>query len=228
MVGMGFDAKAAEQRELLRALGVDGRRGGTALDLGCGPGYQSAALLELGFERVLAVDSCGALLDELNRHLHGPAIECVQGDLVDAVAGQPRHSIAAVVCMGDTLTHLDSTAEIRRLFRTTFDALRPGGVFVLTFRDLSVDVTDEQRFVLVRADEQRLMTCVLEYESDVVWVHDVVHSLVGGRWSMAVGRYRKLRLAAAVLHAELEAAGFVVNVDRPVGRLHSIVATRGG
>jgi hypothetical protein len=48
MTGVPFDIKVAEQRTLLEVLGMAGRSG-VALDLGCGPGYQSAALAQLGF-----------------------------------------------------------------------------------------------------------------------------------------------------------------------------------
>ena len=43
MVGMPFADNVAEQRDLLRTLGV-GPGAGLAVDLGCGPGYQAVAL----------------------------------------------------------------------------------------------------------------------------------------------------------------------------------------
>src|SRR5262249_25621880 len=48
-----FDSKVAEQQALLEQLGIGRRRGGRAVDLGCGSGFQSLALARLGY-RVLA------------------------------------------------------------------------------------------------------------------------------------------------------------------------------
>jgi 2-polyprenyl-3-methyl-5-hydroxy-6-metoxy-1,4-benzoquinol methylase len=61
-----FDAKVAEQQHVvLERLGVTARNGtATAVDLGCGSGFQSGALARLGFE-VLAIDFSQRLLAEL-------------------------------------------------------------------------------------------------------------------------------------------------------------------
>jgi len=39
--------------------------------------------------------------------------------------------------MGDTLTHLSSPDAVRRLFSAVAAALAPGGLFILTWRDLT-------------------------------------------------------------------------------------------
>jgi SAM-dependent methyltransferase len=226
MSGLSFAAKVAEQREVLRALGIVGTRGGLAVDLGCGPGYQSAALLDLGFERVVAVDGCAALLEELASHTRSRAIETVCDDLRTALAARPPGSAAAIVCVGDTLTHLDSLAEIERLVDDVHAALAPGGRCAFTYRDLTADVPDTQRVHLVRADATRVLTCVLDYEPDEVWINDLLHMRQLDGWTLEVGRYRKLRLAPALVRGMLEAAGFVVDVDRPQGHLHALAATR--
>ena len=66
MVGAPFERKAAEQKALLTELGIGQGAHGLAIDLGCGPGYQSAALADLGFSRVIAIDASQTLLDELS------------------------------------------------------------------------------------------------------------------------------------------------------------------
>ena len=40
-----------------------------------------------------------------------------------------------ILCMGDTLTHLDTVDAVGALSRTVANRLAPGGRFVATFRD---------------------------------------------------------------------------------------------
>lgn len=65
VVGIPFAEKVEEQRRLLAELGLAENPKDLALDLGCGPGYQSAALCDLGYREVIALDHCQTLLDEL-------------------------------------------------------------------------------------------------------------------------------------------------------------------
>ena len=80
MFGVPFSAKVDEQREALTGLGVRPGEHGTAIDLGSGPGFQSIALAELGFDRVVAIDTSQALLHELNAHKGDLPIETVLAD----------------------------------------------------------------------------------------------------------------------------------------------------
>ncbi len=81
MSGLPFADKVAEEQALLRHLGLAPGAYGTAIDLGCGPGFQSIALARLGFARVLAVDTSEALLDELNTHKGGLPVDTIRTDL---------------------------------------------------------------------------------------------------------------------------------------------------
>ena len=144
MVGTEFGAKAGEQKALLEELGAKGQ--GLAIDLGSGPGYQAVALAQLGFSPVLAVDMSEILLDELGTHARGLPIKPVRGDIRDLAQLAAPGSASAIVCMGDTLTHLESRADVSHLLADAHQALKPGGVLALTFRDLSIAVTQAAPF----------------------------------------------------------------------------------
>ena len=94
------------------------------------------------------------------------------------VTGPP----AAILCMGDTLTHLPEHTNVDFLVQEVFEALAPGGRFVVSFRDYTVPLQDEKRFIPVRADERRILTCFLEYADDSVLVHDILHERAGDAW----------------------------------------------
>lgn len=227
MFGMPFEAKVAEQRQLLQRLGIrTARRDARAVDLGCGPGFQSLALAGLGFS-VTAVDTSARLLDELRAHAGTHPIHAVQGDLLESARHAAAGSAAVVVCMGDTLTHLDSRAAIARLFHDVARILEPGGAFVLTWRDLGTELHGTDRFILVNGDPDRVMTCFLEYTSeDVVIVHDLIHRReADGRWTLLRSSYPKLRLPASWVVAALEGAGLALE-HQSAGRMTEVVARR--
>lgn len=225
MIGVPFEAKVGEQRGLLELLGA-ATRSGLAVDLGCGPGYQTIALARLGFSPVVAVDSCQALLDELTAHAGTLPIKPVHGDMRELQQLAARDGVSVVACMGDTLTHLESRSDVSRLFAAAYRVLAPGGLLVLTFRDLSGELTGLDRFIPVRSDADRIMTCMLEYEADSVVVNDLIHLREGTSWILHKSSYRKLRLSAADIARELRELGFAIQASEAAGRLHAIAATK--
>jgi hypothetical protein len=227
MVGVPFDTKVAEQQALLERLGTAGRFG-LAVDLGCGPGFQSVALANLGFSPVVAVDTCQALLDELTAHAGDLAIKPERADMRSFTQLIAPGSAAIIVCMGETLTHLESRADVSRLLTDARAMLAPGGMLVLTFRDLTVELQGLDRFLPVRSDPDRIMTCVLEYEPGSVVVNDLIYVREGGGWLLHKSKYRKLRVAADDIARELSELGFAVRSSQ-VGRgLQAITAKQPG
>jgi len=225
MFGIAFDDKVAEQQTLLEEFGLPERRG-TAIDLGCGPGFQSIALADAGFASVVAIDTCPALLTELEAQRGSRAIESVRGDLRDFARHAPAGGADLIVCMGDTLTHLEGRADVAQLIARAYAHLAPGGRFILTFRDLSSELVGTDRFIPVRADDDRIMVCFLEYEPETVVVHDLVHERTTSGWSLAKSSYRKLRLALNDIAAEMVRAGFEITRCGACGRLNAVVGVR--
>jgi SAM-dependent methyltransferase len=178
---------------------------GYAVDLGAGFGMHSIPLARAGF-KVLAIDTSAYLLDELRRNAACLPVTTIQSDLKD-FAKHISSRAALILCMGDTLTHLQSVEEIGRLFRDVATSLRPGGRFVATFRDYSTLPQGVGRFVQVRSDARRIHTCFLEQMPERVTVHDVIHELGTDGWSMKVSSYEKLRLAPDVVNHAAEGAG---------------------
>src|ERR1700758_3212379 len=152
MFGVPFEEKVAEQKALLeRVLGAlhPPVPRGPALDLGSGPGFQSIALAELGFSPVHAIDTSAELVAELAARSGSYPIETRIADIASlkSVDLSPAPTIA--VCMGDTLTHLSSRAEVEGLFASVFARLAPQGAFMLTWRDLTHELTGTDRFLSV-------------------------------------------------------------------------------
>lgn len=226
MSGITFAEKVAEQRNLLNSLGfADGDRG-CAVDLGCGPGYQAMALSELGYGNVIALDTSEVLLNELRSASQDQPINAVLADLRDIGSHVGEGAADAIVCMGDTITHLDDRDDVARLLEDTYRALRSGGRLALTYRDFSSELTGTDRFIPVRSDDQRIMTCVLEYEADTVVVTDLIHLRTDAGWQLQKSSYRKLRLSPSWVADMLRGAGYVIEVDAPIGRMQTVVACK--
>lgn len=197
-----LDAGKAEIDELSLTLPADA----LVVDLGAGFGMHAIPLAR-GGARVLAIDSSAELLRELDRLAKGLAVESVADDLL-SFRSHLKEKASAVLCMGDTLTHLPEHHLVDFLVQEVHEALAPGGQFVLSFRDYGEPLKDEARFIPVRSDERRILTCFLEYEEDTVVVHDILHERAGDAWETRVSSYRKLRLATDRVIASLETIGF--------------------
>jgi len=230
MFGLSFDEKVKEQKELLLATTGSFKNGtgnGLAVDLGSGSGFQTIALAELGFSPVIAIDTSAELLEELRSHAAGYSIQAAQTDLRDLPVILPAGGVTVAVCMGDTLTHLPSKNDVRTLFKAAFDALRPGGLFIITYRDLTMELKGNDRFLPIRSHNDRIMTCFLEYtDAETVVVHDLVHTRDRNNWTLNKSSYRKLRLGSEWIAQELSAAGFVLEFQGSAGRLLEIVARK--
>jgi 2-polyprenyl-3-methyl-5-hydroxy-6-metoxy-1,4-benzoquinol methylase len=217
-----FEAGAAELESL--ALPAHARQ--AAVDLGAGFGMHALPWARRG-GRVLAIDSSPELLNELARHAAGLPVQRVQDDLL-AFPSHLTEVPEVVLCMGDTITHLADLARVEQLVRCVAAVLAAGGTFVVSWRDYSVPLHGEQRFVPVRSDGQRILTCFLEYEDDTVIVHDVLHEKEGPAWRMAVSSYRKLRLSPEALGTLARSAGFTVQHQAGLRGMVRLVCTKAG
>ncbi|HTB89369.1 MAG TPA: class I SAM-dependent methyltransferase [Steroidobacteraceae bacterium] len=198
---------------------------GVAVDLGAGLGLHALSLAKLGFE-VVAIDNCPVLLDELQSRGASLPIAVHNADLLEFRLFLVKQA-QVIVCMGDTLTHLSALSAVDSLLAAVAASLPRGGVFAATFRDYATsELKAEQRFILVRADERRILTCFLEYQDARVLVHDLLHERENGRWRQVISSYPKLRLAPAWVISNLSELGFSVKRDTTPSGMVRIVAIK--
>ena len=219
-VASAIERGAAE----LDTIGVAAASNGVAVDLGAGFGMHAVPLARRGFN-VLAIDSCAELLDELNVQREALPITTVRADLQSFqqhLPGKPQ----LVLCMGDTITHLADAESVTRLVRAVSAELSVGGRFVVTFRDYTNPLVDEHRFIPVRSDDSRILTCFLEYGDSHVTVHDILHERDGTDWKQSVSAYQKLRLSPEWLVSSLRENAFVVDQAPGASGMVRVIAHR--
>jgi SAM-dependent methyltransferase len=220
-----LDAATFQVDNELTAIGLPSAAAGLAIDLGAGFGRHSVPLARRGYS-VLAIDGCDYLLRELRSRASRLAVRAVHGDLLDFRA-YVNQAADVILCMGDTITHLPDSGSVESLFEAVAASLRPGGLFVVTFRDhVSRELRGHGRFIAVRADENRILTCFLEYSEEAVRVHDVLHERGVDGWHVRVSSYPKLRLAFHSVGRSLTSLGFSVRQETGLSGMVRVIAQR--
>lgn len=214
----GSGLKFEENRKFFQSYGIRPALSGVAVDLGAGSGFQSIPLSQSGF-KVIAIDLSHDLLVELKAHAEGLSIVTIEDNLLNFTDHIPRN-IELIVCMGDTLTHLQTLEEVQILLEDACRALEHSGRLILSFRDLTSELQNLDRFIAVRSDSKKIFTCFLEYEKDHVKVHDIIHERTADRWVMKKGYFRKLRISPQWVNDRLLKAGFTVeNLSNDTGMI---------
>jgi 2-polyprenyl-3-methyl-5-hydroxy-6-metoxy-1,4-benzoquinol methylase len=219
----GLDAAISRGEMELGAILPDLSKGSLAVDLGAGFGMHSIPLARRGCS-VLALDTSSLLLDQLRAHAGSLPITAVEDDLL-AFQRYLERPADVILCMGDTLTHLPDRHAALQLFALAAASLRPGGVFIATFRDYSRALIGNGRFIPVKSDAERILTCFLEYAVDHVDVHDLLHERDGEAWQLRVSSYRKVRLDPHWVSASLHDRGLSVRTEpAPAGMIRVTAA----
>jgi 16S rRNA G527 N7-methylase RsmG len=220
----GSGAILKKNRSFFSRHNVRPVRSGAAVDLGAGCGFQSIPLAEAGFN-VTAIDLSQALLAQLKKRAAGLPIATIQDDLLNFTAYCPA-KVEIIVCMGDTLTHLDTLADVRQLVEAVYPALEQNGLFILGFRDMTVELTGLDRFIPIRSDSKRIFTCFLEFRAKHVLVHDIIYEKRNDQWHLQKSFFRKLRIPRPWLTDYIQQAGFTIESNRMENNMATILARK--
>jgi SAM-dependent methyltransferase len=220
----GSELNFEENRKFFQSHGIRPALSGTAVDLGAGSGFQSIPLSQAGF-KVIALDGCHGLLMEIKSHPQGSSIATIEDHLLN-FAEHVSGKIELIVCMGDTITHLQALEEVQILLEAAFRTLEHKGRLILGFRDLTPELKDLDRFIPVQSDPGKIFTCFLEYEKIHVKVHDIIYEKAGNRWVMKKSWFRKLRISPQWMRDSLRKAGFAIENQDITNGMITIFARR--
>lgn len=219
-----FDPKQQEQQQFFEAQQIKSTTTGAALDLGAGHGLQAVSLAKLGFT-VKAIDFNQQLLAALRHNAEGLAIDIIEDDIRHIKQyRQPKPEV--IVCWGDTLTHLDTKEQIRQLIQDAAKILDNNGKLILSFRDYTKELTGTDRFIPVKSDDTRILTCCLDYTEEHVTVTDILHTKSEQGWQQKVSAYQKVRITPQEVMNYLQESGLSVIFNEPVNRLITMIAKK--
>jgi uncharacterized UPF0146 family protein len=219
-----FETKQMEFQDFLKANAIIPSSTKRAIDLGAGHGLQSVSLSKLGFN-VIAVDFNKQLLSELTINAKGLNIEILNDDIKKIKKFADKET-ELIVCCGDTISHLNNKTEVENLITDISTVLKSGSKTVLSFRDYSTELTGDDRFIPVKSDDNRILTCVLDYEKETVRVTDLLNEKTETGWKQKVSSYNKVRILTNEIVKILEANGMKIQLNQVINRMTTIIAIK--
>ncbi len=104
---------------------------------------------------------------------------------------------------------------------------------MLRFRDLTDKISGLDRFIPVRADQDKIMTCFLEEAADAehIGVTDLIYTRTSPPtehtpWRLEKSSYQKLRIDGHAVKAMLAAHGFDLRHEEAQRNLLTLVASK--
>ena len=106
------------------------------LDVATGTGYHSSKLSRLGFE-VLSLDGCNTMLNKAkaNGKNIGILLETLNCDWKEITPGRLGRMFDAVICLGNSFTHVFDSEERVQILENFRSVLKPEGILIIDHRN---------------------------------------------------------------------------------------------
>ena len=96
----------------------------------------------------------------------------------------------------------------------------------MSYRDYSTELNDQQRFIPVKSDKDRILTCILEYEPEKVKVTDLLYEKTENGWNQKVSSYRKVRITPKEIAEMIENNGMKITFNESINRMQTTIAEK--
>lgn len=201
---------ASEIVRRLRSSNADIRR---IMDIGCGAGPLTRALVKAGFD-VTGVDTSADLLEIARANV--PAAHFIHASAYDVLI----EDYDAVVAIGEPLTYHSEAANADNLVSTLFqriaDALPPGGLFI--FDVIGLGKPSLVSRIWRSSDDWAVLVETTEDQNDRSLIRDIeVFRSVGDAYRRSREVHRVRLFDVLSLRNELAARGFAVGTSQSYG-----------
>jgi 2-polyprenyl-3-methyl-5-hydroxy-6-metoxy-1,4-benzoquinol methylase len=160
-----FGKRFVHEKPFFRLL-VDRYNIKTALDAGCGTGFHSLLLSQLGVT-VTAVDVSQIMLERLALHAKqmGETIEAVKSSFQD-LPKNIQKKFDAIFSLGNSLTHLPTQEDLLQALSNFSSLLKPRGVIFLQNLNYDRIVAQHERVQSVKEEDGVTFVRFYDYEND--------------------------------------------------------------
>ena len=142
----GAAGRAARAEAFLREL-VSRFHVESALDAACGTGLYAIALAKMGV-KTLGADISAAMIDQARQNAAQAGVQvdwlC---EPMQKLSYKVRERFDAVLCMGNSIPHLLTDADLRAALSGFVELLRPGGVVVVQLLNYERVLAQNERIV---------------------------------------------------------------------------------
>ncbi len=203
----GFQKRFVHERPFFRLL-VEKYGIQTALDAGCGTGFHSLLLAQLGVD-VTAVDISPAMIRQVRNHARelGLKLHPVQARL-----GELNKSIGrkcdAVVAMGNTLAHLPKKEELRATLDDFFSVLNPQGILFIQNLNYDRILSSKERVQSIKEIGDKTFVRFYDYEGSELAFNILTIERAEGTVRQTMHSVRLHPLRSSEMENELRSSGF--------------------
>lgn len=184
----------------------------TVLDAACGTGQHALELARHGY-RTTGADLSAGMIDHARQlaaesRLDVPFVEAGLGQLALAFS----KPFDALLCLGNSLPHLLSEAEVQAALADFAAVLRPGGLLIVQNRNYDRVWAQRERFMPLQThregEREWLFLRFMDYHEHTLTFNIVTLTREGSVWHYRVGSTDLRPILQAELAGWLSAAGF--------------------
>lgn len=138
------------------------------LDIGCGTGNKTV-LLSRPNNFVLGVDADAEMIAQAGSRHAAAGVAYDVADMRNLGATLGSQLFDGVLCLGNTLVHLESPAAINNFINNVYGLMQTGGLFIIQILHYEWIIADRLRYLPVTD------TPNVKFEREYVWVNGELH-----------------------------------------------------
>ncbi len=139
-----------------------------ALDAGCGTGFHSLLLSELGVS-LTAADVSSRMIKLLDKHAgeRNKKIKTIQSDFI-SLPIYIKTKFDAVFCLGNSMPHLSDKKNFNATLKSFFSILKPGGVLIIQQLNYNKILKKKERIISIKETDKNLFIRFYDFEKKLI------------------------------------------------------------
>lgn len=201
----GFQKRFVQEKPFFRLL-VEKYSITTALDAGCGTGFHSLLLAQLGV-KVTGIDLSQDMLRRAKQHARelGLTVEFLQASFATPLR---ERQFDAIFCLGNSLVHILTMAELRGTLRGFAQMLSPGKILFLQNLNYDKILAQKERVQSIKESDGTTYIRFYDYGEEAITFNLLTVRKIAGSIEQNVRSIELRPLRRAELASLLNESGF--------------------